>query len=197
MIPPPRPDSLARKLEPQAEDDDDRRERHRLEATLKLMGIDRASPSIEEEATPFAPSSSTGTGKRRPESRGSDQSRRSGTPLSRLSSALGHQSPDPPADAMAPVAAVSPELAAAAWKDFDVREAAQAKALSEGKAKPGYTSPDLGSVRRAGLQRRESTRKAGEDASKQTSWSMSSSRPPSGEALSSAAAKAREAEDEN
>lgn len=68
---------MARKLEPQEEDDEDRRERHRMEATLKLMGIasiptpdgtqhtespwDKVSPLPAVDPVPAAASTTTPT----------------------------------------------------------------------------------------------------------------------------------------
>ncbi|KAL7421625.1 hypothetical protein Q5752_003394 [Cryptotrichosporon argae] len=55
------PAAAARKLEPQQEDDEDRRERHRMEAALKLMGIDKLASPLEAPAVtlpvPAAPPS--------------------------------------------------------------------------------------------------------------------------------------------
>jgi hypothetical protein len=60
---------------------------------------------------------------------------KNGTPLSRLSSALGFSDqlpadPDP-----------SPEKVDAALKKYDVKEQARRLSLSTGKAETGYTSP--------------------------------------------------------
>ena len=43
------PWQTARKLDPYAEDEEDQRERHRMEATLKLMGIRKASAPCAED----------------------------------------------------------------------------------------------------------------------------------------------------
>jgi hypothetical protein len=114
-----------RKLELQEEDEEDRRERHRLEAALKLMGIDR-TPPVENAPlpTPVAtvptPTSTTGSTSwfRFSRSRASTVSsapasattpstakppsppmtaaeRVSSTPLSRMSSAFGDSSGSP------------------------------------------------------------------------------------------------------
>lgn len=132
-------------------------------------------------------------------------SSRKGTPLSRLSSALG--SNDSPLSPLSPDLTglpphTSPELAAeAALKAFDQREAEQVKALSKGKAMSGYTSPTPGSIRRTSGRRvasggstrsssREAERPVGsvgrgqkirESGSISTLWSMGSSRPNSQE----------------
>jgi len=86
----------------------------------------------------------------------SSGSSRVGTPLSRLSSAIGNN--DPPLGSLSPEMAalnLSPELAAeAVLKAFDEREAEQVEALSQGKAVSGYTSPTAGSVRRHSAGRR-------------------------------------------
>ena len=124
----------ARKLEPQAEDEDDRRERSRLEAALKLMGIDKSShpppspslidPDADRDVMPTA---------RQNAKRSS--SLKFGTPLSRLSSALGFSEPLPPDPDP------SPEKVDAALKDYDVKEQARRLSLSTGKTEAGYTSP--------------------------------------------------------
>lgn len=44
---------VARKLELQDEDEEDQRERHRMEAALKLMGIERSALAMDDEPEPF------------------------------------------------------------------------------------------------------------------------------------------------
>jgi hypothetical protein len=118
--------SLARKLDPHPEDEDDRRERSRLEAALKLMGIDKSS---HPSPSPI-PASTTGQSVKR-----SSSIKTSGTPLSRLSSALGFS------DQLPPDPDPSPEKVDAALKEYDVKEQARRLSLSTGKEGGGYTSP--------------------------------------------------------
>jgi len=61
--------------------------------------------------------------------------RTSGTPLSRLSSALGFS------DQLPPDADPTSEKVDAALKEYDVKEQARRLSLSMGKAEGGYTSP--------------------------------------------------------
>ena len=116
--------SPARKLDPHPEDEDDRRERSRLEAALKLMGIDKSS-----HPSPI-PAPTTGQSVKR-----SSSIKSSGTPLSRLSSALGFS------DQLPPDPDPSPERVDAALKEYDVKEQARRLSLSTGRAEGGYTSP--------------------------------------------------------
>lgn len=156
----------ARKLEPQEEDEEDRRERHRMEAALKLMGIERTpeagavevmapAPSVTppedtgSRATSWlrrlsrapAPSQPTPTAPApAPKDDSSSNSARSSTgtsPLQRLSVAFGTSST---AD-LANLADASPADAAAALKAFDAKEAQQAKLLAQGKSQAAYTVP--------------------------------------------------------
>lgn len=157
----------ARKLEPQEEDEEDRRERHRMEAALKLMGIERTPEqgAVEVMAPAPAPASTPpeDTGSRAtswlrrlsrapaqpqpahpsapaPKDGSSSDSARSSTgtsPLQRLSVAFGTSST---AD-LANLAEASPADAAAALKAFDAKEAQQAKLLAQGKAQAAYTVP--------------------------------------------------------
>ncbi|KAK4684229.1 hypothetical protein P7C73_g5964, partial [Tremellales sp. Uapishka_1] len=160
---PPRP--LGRKLDPHEEDEDDKRERHRMEATLKLMGVERPSPSTG--ASDAMPSLNYWTG--RPV-----VARRTSTPLSRMSSALGTLSSR--LDTTSGLE-MDDETTAAALKEFDDREKEQAKRLSEGKNEKGYTSP--GSIVKK--DKKDTGRGRGESVS--TLWSMggTTSRPGSGE----------------
>lgn len=200
---------LGRRLEKHEEDEEDRRERHRLEATLKLMGVDRQSsfsnnpprvlpttrklvkaqlksPINEERESLISP---------RPVSPNRSQH---GTPLTRLSSALGSsESPQPLSPEYTGDLRLSPELAAAAaLKAFDEKEAEKAKALSKGQGSGEYTSPTPGLLKRTGRRstsghtsrspsndRDLDTQVANEQqkikasTSISTLWSMGSSRP--------------------
>ncbi|ORY20637.1 hypothetical protein BCR39DRAFT_555091 [Naematelia encephala] len=202
--------SAPRKLEPHVEDEEDRRERSRLEATLKLMGIDRPSPSPSDDSPqsvsgPLTPSSSYWMGKKLVKSRPTSEAQKEavsvpdpkrGSPLSRLSEALGMGvsplSPPTVEDVLDPMANIpSPERVAAAFRAYDQREAEQAKALAKGTAKTGYTSPPSGSIQRASLRRQNSSGEEGQKGvpkseSRSTLWSLGeggTSRPTSGEVI--------------
>ena len=146
---------VARKLDVEEEDEEDKRERHHLEATLKLMGVERLpseSPSIthQSEITNRAASRSSLESTRRSSMSPENGFRKTGSPLSRLSSALGVRT-DSPLSTMTPEdrnGPLSPEHAAAALKAFDHQEAQRALALSQGRAVTGYTTPSIGSIRR-------------------------------------------------
>ncbi|ORX35806.1 hypothetical protein BD324DRAFT_631779 [Kockovaella imperatae] len=156
-----------RKSFPEEEDEEDRRERHRMEAHLRLMGIEKPSPSVEE---PYASRSSYWAGRQtsrshpqRSSSSASSLSRQSsggianfrdGTPLSRLSSHLGspEQMPLSPGTRYS-----SPDSVAAALKAFDKREEERTKALAQGKATTEYTSPTPSAIRRASEARRSAS----------------------------------------
>jgi hypothetical protein len=189
---------IARKLDQHEEDEDDKRERHRLEASLKLMGISRPSPtpSLDDSRSKSPPTSYWSSKKivSTPSqiSEEIDPPPKRGTPLSRLSSALGFSpSPmSPPLDTSIPI---DPDLAEAALRAFDEREAEQVKAIAEGKSPAGYTSPSKIS-RRMSLHRTHSSQtvekrhegpekgKMPKSESVSTLWSIGgSSRPPSGE----------------
>ncbi|WVO16124.1 hypothetical protein L204_103791 [Cryptococcus depauperatus] len=101
----------ARKLEQQEEDEEDKRERHQMEATLKSMGIQKLSDREEELA-------------KGPQ----DVGRKS--PWSRLYATFGSAEQSP-----------TPRDAETTLKDFHCREADRIKALSEGKAETNYTTP--------------------------------------------------------
>lgn len=111
-----------RKLEPQAEDEDDKRERHRLDAALKLAGIDKTPTPTAVTEQPLPP---------RPAAR---RAQSTVTPLARLSSALGFSgaTSDLPADP-----APSPETVSAALRDYDERERVRRQSLSKGQAEGG------------------------------------------------------------
>lgn len=158
----------------------------------KLVKAHPRSISTEENQRLIPPSS-------RP---GSSESSHRGTPLSRLSSAIGsNDSPLCPLSPEITALNLSPESAAeAALKAFDQKEAELVKALSKGEAVSGYTSPTSGIVRRRSGGRRAGSRdsvrsassrkveaieelkeghasKIRESGSVSTLWSMGSSRP--------------------
>ncbi|WWD17221.1 hypothetical protein CI109_101659 [Kwoniella shandongensis] len=194
------PATSARKLEPHAEDEEDRRERHRMEATLKLMGIERTSPSptIEEEPEEFRlPNGTFWSGKnvtkvqpsepKRSSSSSSESgtaTRKSGgtTPLSRLSSIFGSADPSSPADL---ITVPDPKTAEEALRAFDEREKEKIRALANGKAETGYTSPPkVGGARRGSAAEQEKMRTVSKSESVSTLWSMGGdSRPGSGEVV--------------
>lgn len=194
--------SVARKLEPQEEDEEDRRERHRMEASLKLMGIDRTTPTSEDPESTWSPRKLT---KPRPDSQSGERARdslsssstperRGNTPLARLSSVLGsYGSPfSPSAELVDSAQPIDDAVAADALRAFDQREAEQAKALAKGRAQTEFTSP--GPIRRPSTNRKGSSgnstpgsaerkKMAVKSESVSTLWSIGtgSSRPPSGE----------------
>jgi hypothetical protein len=141
-----------RKLEPQGEDEEDRRERHRLEAALRLMGINKLSDPSSSDIPPLPPAAgssvptSTSLPERQPVRR--SNSVRNSTPLSRLSSALGFTDPLPSTE-LPSDPDPSPEKVDAVLRDYDKQERARRESLSKGKAEGGYTSPPrLSSLRR-------------------------------------------------
>jgi hypothetical protein len=134
-LPPPR------KLEPHIEDEEDRRERSRLEAALKLMGIDKSSqpvtpPSLVSEMVPRPPLPRKASSNR-------------GTPFSRLSTILGFNSTTP---ALPPDPNPDPETVQAALNELDQREKRQVALLAKGKAEVGYTSPPKPALQRASTE---------------------------------------------
>lgn len=175
----------ARKLEVQEEDEEDRRERHRMEAALKTM-MDADEPSSMtagpgDTATPTQPtsrkltktppgrssSSSSSAVLKSPtqsavwtEAGSPDSGRKPGTPLSRLTSALGgddlHSSYFPVLNTHRGLglgedeggSVVSPEMTQAALRAFDEREKEKVLALSKGTAVTGYTSPTSSGIRK-------------------------------------------------
>ena len=144
-----------RKLEPQAEDEEDRRERHRLEAALKLMGIRKPSdPDPLSDPPPQPPPSSVPArpehqNARRPKSSSSAVRTSTSTPLSRLSSALGVTDPPPAQPELPSDPDPSPEKVESVLREYDQRESMRRVSLSKGKAEGGYTSPPrLSSMRR-------------------------------------------------
>lgn len=153
-------ESSARKLAVTAEDEEDRKERHRMEAAMRLMGIDRTqstSPSHFEilDDDPLLTAREFGSANT------STSPRMTGTPLSRLSSALSHSSRSPTLELQDPTAAITDDAALAALKAFDEKEKAQAKALAKGKATTEYTTPSkIGQGRR-----RLSARRSGSEES--------------------------------
>ncbi|RSH87280.1 hypothetical protein EHS25_003189 [Saitozyma podzolica] len=197
--------SVARKLEPQEEDEEDRRERHRMEASLKLMGIDRTTPTSEDPESTWSPRKLTKprpdsqSGERARDSRSSSSTpeRRGNTPLARLSSVLGsYGSPfSPSAELVDSAQPIDDAFAAGALRAFDQREAEQARALAKGRAQTEFTSPRP--IRRPSTHRKGSSgnstpgsaerkKVAVKSESVSTLWSIGtgSSRPPSGEVRS-------------
>lgn len=175
----------ARKLEPQEEDEEDRRERQRIEASMKLMGIDPASATATGSV-----SGGSGSAAANPSTVAAEPSRaywmgrmwgrqsqsqsggkaaapfpstpqpkaRGGTPLARASSLLGpYRSPRLPSSPELRENA-SPRDAEMALREFDRREKEQAKLYSAGKAEGGYTTPSPGMPRRANSVRTASNR---------------------------------------
>ncbi|CAK9782446.1 hypothetical protein CC85DRAFT_329753 [Cutaneotrichosporon oleaginosum] len=148
--------SVARKLAPQEEDEEDRRERARMEANLKLMGItspvSETSSFEEKPATPSATAVSGAAGwlSRRlsrasapaaaPAPTPPEGQRGSTTPLSRLSTALSDSS-----STRIDLDTQDPE---AALRAFDAREREQARLLAEGKNATAFTAPPKPSARR-------------------------------------------------
>ncbi|GMK57868.1 hypothetical protein CspeluHIS016_0407020 [Cutaneotrichosporon spelunceum] len=139
----------ARKLAPQEEDEEDRRERSIMEANLKLMGI--ASPASETasfEEKPSTPSASAVSGAAgwfsRRISRASvppapsEAQRGSTTPLSRRSVTSKDSS-------VCAELETDPE---AAMHALDSREREQARLLAEGKNETPFTAPPKPSSRR-------------------------------------------------
>ncbi|OCF38510.1 hypothetical protein I317_07715 [Kwoniella heveanensis CBS 569] len=193
--------SAARKLDIHEEDDEDRKERHRMEATLKLMGIDRKTsppPTVQEEPETFSlggkewRSAGSSLGRRTVSSSSSSseagRKRRSvvypsscTTPLARLSSVLGtHEEPLPLND----VDPRDPAQLAAALQAMDEREAKIRQALSRGTAEKGYTSPPKISRGIPGGTGTERDRTVSKSESVKTLWSLGGggdSRPNSGE----------------
>ena len=161
---------LGRRLEKHDEDEDDRRERHHLEATLKLMGVDRGSTFSDSTAkngaqgkqlvktqSRYAHSGEERESLIQPSRPVSGEPSGKSTPLSRLSSVLGTS--DSPVHTLSPELTgrtdLPPDLAAeAVLREFDLREAKHVKALSKGKVASGYTSPPPGNVRRPSGSRR-------------------------------------------
>ncbi|WRT66451.1 uncharacterized protein IL334_003409 [Kwoniella shivajii] len=179
-IPPPR-SAAARKLDIHEEDEEDQRERHRLEATLKLMGIDRKSPSpsIQEEDFPLSDATWRGNNMPRTSGRSSNSSgSHRSTPLTRLSAIFANENED-----LLPLEFLEdPRQAAAALKAFDEREAKKREDLAKGKREPQYTSPPKANSRR--LSAEDRSRTISKSESIKTLWSMGGdSRPGSGEVV--------------
>lgn len=137
----------ARKLAPQEEDEEDRRERSRMEANLKLMGITSPASdagSHDDRPTPSSGVSAAAGWLSRRLSRASVPAvsppavpeggqRGSTTPLTRLSAALS----DSPSSSRLDLEQ-DPE---AALRAYDAREREQARLLAEGKSPTAFTAP--------------------------------------------------------
>ncbi|KIR77117.1 hypothetical protein I306_05901 [Cryptococcus gattii EJB2] len=141
------------KLAPTEEDEEDRRERHRMEATLKLMGVFKpADTSNGQDIMTKSP-----------------DSRKS--PWGLLCSTVGSTEPT------SPFGNTNPDAAQAALNEHDQQEAVRMKSLAQGKSEAGYTIPP-----RMGMPRRQSSgrERLMSVGSVNTLWSMgSSSRPTS------------------
>ncbi|KAK8864475.1 hypothetical protein IAR55_001725 [Kwoniella newhampshirensis] len=184
-----------RKLEPHAEDEEDRKERHRMEATLKLMGIERSSPSptIEEEPQEYSlPSGASWFSGGKKSTQVDEEPIRSSLSSSeggvrkpnpsgatRVSSMFGTTEPASPLEL---VTVPDPKLAEAALRAFDERERERVKALADGRAEVGHTSPPrvAGGLNRISADKGRTVSKS---ESVKTLWSMGGgdSRPGSGE----------------
>ncbi|WWC70072.1 uncharacterized protein I206_104018 [Kwoniella pini CBS 10737] len=180
--------SSARKLDIHEEDEEDRKERHRMEATMKLMGINRTpSPSIPEDPNEGNPSylhqgkanwiSSIRTS-------ASSSRKSSETPLERLSSTIGMTEDN----SISFEDVNDPKTAIQALKAFDEREAQKRKEIQKGKRNSIYTSPPkIGLGRRISIEHKEDedlrNRTISKSESINTLWSIGGgdSRPNSGE----------------
>jgi hypothetical protein len=169
----------ARKLPQMEEDEEDKRERHRMEAAMRLMGINRGESYTEPDTRSLSPvrgkmddraeilsspvdlnfsdgpdSPASATDHRSPEK---PRVPLPGTPLSRLHSALSSTSrtSSPVLELTDPMSPVDDSAAAAALKAFDAREAEQARMLAKGKAMTEFTTPrKVGEARRRASGRR-------------------------------------------
>lgn len=141
------------KLAPTEEDEEDRRERHRMEATLKLMGVFKpADTSNGQDIVTKSP-----------------DSRKS--PWGLICSTIGSTERASPFDN------TNPASAQAALHEHDQQEAVRMKSLAQGKSETRYTTPP-----RMGMPRRQSSgrERLMSVGSVNTLWSMgSSSRPTS------------------
>lgn len=163
----------ARKLEAEEEDDEDRIERQRLQASLKLMGVspqgvenDAGLPAMDRwgsflETPPISESSRTSCSATSTTSQPPPPKRANST-LSRFSSIFSKSpvlsSPlSPEIEKLDPYAEVTPEIAQDALKAFDKRE----KQLMASHNVGGLTSPPEGGLRAMAEQRRLSRSSAG------------------------------------
>ncbi|WVW84016.1 hypothetical protein I302_106043 [Kwoniella bestiolae CBS 10118] len=185
--------NTARKLDIHEEDEEDLRERHRMEATLKLMGINKsASPgSIPEEGEEEFPMNRAtwkeGSGR---SSVSSGQSHRSGTtPLGRLSSVIGVGTED---DLTVPLESIeNPDQAVEVLRAFDERQNERIREMSKGRRKSVYTSPPKINSRRISVEEQGDgvgarDRTISKSESVKTLWSLGGgggSRPNSGEVV--------------
>lgn len=146
--------TTGRKLEPTEEDEEDKRERHRMEATLKLMGISKSADTSNVQDTM---TKTPDNGK---------------SPWSRLYSTICST------EHIYVVGNSNPAAAQAALKEYDRREAVRMESLAQGKSEAVYTTPPgVGIPRRRSSSREKMMMSVG---SVNTLWSMgSSSRPTS------------------
>ncbi|KAE8537944.1 hypothetical protein D1P53_006009 [Cryptococcus gattii VGV] len=140
------------KLAPTEEDEEDRRERHRMEATLKLMGV-------------FKPAD---TSNRQDIMTKSPDSRKS--PWGLLCSTMGSST-----EHFSPFGNTNPAAAQAALNEHDRQEAGRTKSLALGKSEAVYTTPPPMGMPRRQSSGRERLMSVG---SVNTLWSMGSSRRP-------------------
>ncbi|OCF60721.1 hypothetical protein L486_00360 [Kwoniella mangroviensis CBS 10435] len=188
--------STARKLEIHEEDEEDRKERHRMEATLKLMGINKSTPppgSIpeqdEEEGEGEFPMSraSFRASSGRSSTSSQSHSHRS-TPLGRLSSVLGPNEVDN--EFPIPMESIeNPDQAIEVLRAFDEKQNERLKEMSKGKRSSMYTSPPKIHSRRISIEEKDRDqemrdRTISKSESIKTLWSLGGggdSRPNSGE----------------
>ncbi len=162
---------------PQEEDEEDRQERERLAATMKLLGIDTqgdpSSDSIPSAADPIER-------KARPQ----DQPRqaRPPTPLMRFSSFLGRNglaasSPlSPEAEKLDQSLPLTEDAVKAALSSFDQREREQASHYSRRTVPSGLTSPSPDLIRGIAPRRQASFRAKAGSASPEGSGKSDSAR---------------------
>ncbi|KZO96012.1 hypothetical protein CALVIDRAFT_598706 [Calocera viscosa TUFC12733] len=178
-LPPPRPRFIPRDTE---EDEEDRKERERLNATMKLMGIERASSQREREqaaddlshldaARQAGALGGTSKGDRRRSSMmlRSPSPNLGASPQQRVTSTLAYRlSSDLPANGGLTSDALAEAGAAHALAELDAEEKRISEQLAKGKAYQGGFTPsarelaeanaESGSAGGAGLMRRSSRR---------------------------------------
>ncbi|WVQ67568.1 uncharacterized protein L199_005769 [Kwoniella botswanensis] len=188
--------STARKLEIHEEDEEDRKERHRMEATLKLMGINKSTPSPgsipeqdEEEGEGEFPMSraSFRASSGRSSTSSQSHSHRS-TPLGRLSSVLGPNEVEN--EFPIPLESIeNPDQAVEVLRAFDEKQNERLKEMSKGQRTSMYTSPPKIHSRRISIEEKDRDqgmrdRTISKSESIKTLWSLGGggdSRPNSGE----------------